>query len=193
MKTDISISKPSEINPAGIDELIEKCRQNNRQAQQAMYKQFHGRLMAMCLRYFINRDDALEALNHGFLKVFSHIDQYNHSHAFEAWIYKIVQNTAIDYSRKKFSKSWQQPLQLLDGDVATAPEIEGKLAAQDALKLLQTLPDATRVVFNLFAIEGYRHEEIADMLGISAGTSKWHVSKAREILKSHLKMSKANG
>jgi RNA polymerase sigma factor (sigma-70 family) len=170
------------LNPE-LAELLKQCVQNDRLAQAQLYKQYQGKLLAMCMRYFTNRDDALEALNHGFLKVFKNLDKYNSSYAFEGWIYKIVQNTALDYFKSKYRKEVESSVELLETDVAVSALIDDTYAAEDLMQLLQALPPTTRAVFNLFAIEGYAHAEIAEMLQIAAGTSKWHVNKAREILK----------
>ena len=170
------------LNPE-LAELLKLCVQNDRLAQAQLYKQYQGKLLAMCMRYFTNRDDALEALNHGFLKVFKNLDKYNSSYAFEGWIYKIVQNTALDYFKSKYRKEVESSVELLETDVAVSALIDDTYAAEDLMQLLQALPPTTRAVFNLFAIEGYAHAEIAEMLQIAAGTSKWHVNKAREILK----------
>ena len=166
-----------------LAELLKKCMDNDRLAQAQLYKQYQGKLLAMCMRYFTNRDDALEALNHGFLKVFKNLDKYNSSYAFEGWIYKIVQNTALDYFKSKYRKEVESSVELLDFDAPVPALIEDKYDAEDLMQLLYELPPTTRAVFNLFAIEGYAHTEIAEMLQIAQGTSKWHVNKAREILK----------
>lgn len=169
------------LNPE-LAELLKQCVQNDRLAQAQLYKQYQGKLLAMCMRYFTNRDDALEALNHGFLKVFKNLEKYNPNYAFEGWIYKIVQNTALDYFKSKYRKEVESSVELLDTDVAVPAMIDDNYAAEDLMQLLQALPPTTRAVFNLFAIEGYAHAEIAEMLQIALGTSKWHVNKAREIL-----------
>ncbi len=177
---------PITIASPELAELLKQCVANDRLAQAKLYKQYHGKLLAMCLRYFTNRDDALEALNHGFLKVFKNLEKYNPNYAFEGWIYKIVQNTALDYFKSKYRKEVESSVELLTHDVATPALIDDNLAAVDLMNLLHVLPPTTRAVFNLFAIEGFAHTEIADLLGIALGTSKWHVNKAREILKERI-------
>lgn len=176
-----------------LQDLIDRCRKGNRLAQAELYKKYHGKLMALCLRYFINRDDALEALNHGFLKIFKNLDAYRPEFAFEGWIYRIVQRTALDYVRLKYKTDWNtqemQPAQ----EPGAEPEVYREADAAELINLLQKLPAATRTVFNLFAIEGYRHDEIAAMLEISEGTSKWHVNQARLKLKSYLQDKESNG
>lgn len=173
--------------------LIARCREGNRLAQAELYKKYHGKLMGLCLRYFVNRDDALEALNHGFLKIFKNLDAYRPEHAFEAWIYRIVQNTALDYVRIKYKNEWTRAEVQTAMEPSAEPDVYRKADATELINLLQRLPATTRTVFNLFAIEGYRHDEIAAMLEISEGTSKWHVNQARVKLKSYLQENESNG
>lgn len=173
--------------------LIDRCREGNRLAQAELYKKYHGKLMGLCLRYFINRDDALEALNHGFLKIFKNLDAYRPEFAFEAWIYRIVQNTALDYVRSKYKNDWSTDSIQETAEPATEPEVYRQADAAELINLLRRLPAATRTVFNLFAIEGYRHDEIAAMLEISEGTSKWHVNQARLKLKAYLQENESYG
>lgn len=176
-----------------LQALIERCRQGNRLAQAELYKKYHGKLMGLCLRYFVNRDDALEALNHGFLKIFKNLEAYQKEHAFEAWIYKIVQNTALDYVRMKYKSEWMTTEIQVVHEPSSEPEVYRQADAAELISLLQRLPAATRTVFNLFAIDGYRHDEIAAMLDISEGTSKWHVNQARVKIKSFLQENESYG
>ncbi len=166
-----------------VSQLVEQCLENDRVAQGKLYALYHGKLMALCLRYFSNRDDALAALNQGFLKVFKNLKSYNPEYDFGGWVYRIVQRTAIDLIRSQLRYERRMPMEEHDGQLGLNPDIVKKLYAKDLLKLLQQLPPSTRVVFNLFAIEGYAHAEIARELNISKGTSKWHVSNARKLLK----------
>jgi len=144
---------------------------------------YHGKLLALCLRYCENRDDALAVLNHGFLKVFKYLSTYDKKYEFGGWIYRIVQYTAIDHVRKHVRKSKQMPTQELDVDFEVESSIVEKLFAEDLINLMHRLPLTTKVVFNLFAIEGFSHGDIAKELGMSVGTSKWHVNNARKRLK----------
>lgn len=169
-----------------LAELLSGCQKGDRLAQARLYKMFHGKLMTVCLRYFSNRDDALEALNHGFFKIFKNLGHYKSEREFEAWAYRIVQNTAIDYLRKKYRIEYEWMEDVKEKEWVTDPEVIQKLDAESLLHYFQQLPPATRTVFNLFAIEGYSHEEIAAELQISKGTSKWHVNQAREKLQKML-------
>ncbi len=165
-----------------LAELLIGCEKGDRLAQARLYQMFHGKLMSVCLRYFSNRDDALEALNHGFYKIFRNLSQFQSEKEFEAWSYRIVQNTAIDYVRKKYRIEYELIEEGAEPEVTCDPEVIQKLNADSLLVYFQQLPPATRTVFNLFAIEGYSHDEISKMLNISVGTSKWHVNQARERL-----------
>lgn len=162
--------------------LIERCLKEDRVAQAKLYTLYHGKLMALCQRYFSNRDDALAALNQGFLKVFKSLKSYNPEYDFGGWVYRIVQRTAIDLLRSQLRYEQRIPTEEHDEHVGVHPEIVKKLYAEDLIQLLQKLPATSRLVFNLFALEGYPHAEIAEMLDMSVGTSKWHVNNARKLL-----------
>ncbi|MBL7837785.1 MAG: RNA polymerase sigma factor [Bacteroidetes bacterium] len=172
--------------------LIDGCINNDRSAQEAMYKRYYGKMMSLCRRYVKDKDEALSVLNLGFLKVFKSISGYNYSGAFDGWMHRIVYHSIIDQLRSKMREMKTSEIQ--EADNIDAQTISGldNLYAEDLFNMLDELPESTRMVFNMFAIEGYKHEEIADMLGISAGTSKWHVNQARTqlkalILKTYLK------
>lgn len=163
--------------------LIEGCIQNDRSAQEAMYKRYYGKMMSLCRRYVKDRDEALSVLNLGFLKVFKSISGYSFSGSFDGWMHRIVYHSIIDQLRVKMKEMKTGDIE--EAEIRDAQTISGldNLYVEDLYKLLDALPESTRVVFNLFAVEGYKHEEIADLLGISAGTSKWHVNQARTQLK----------
>ncbi|MBI1307555.1 MAG: sigma-70 family RNA polymerase sigma factor [Bacteroidetes bacterium] len=163
--------------------LIDACRQNDRKAQAEVYQRLHGKMLALCLRYFVNRDDALSVMNHGFLKVFTSLSGFDHSYDFEGWVYRIIQRTAIDEVRKQVRRSKHEMTEEELPDDSMDPDIVRNMDAQDIMRLLHQLPKATNAVFNLYAIEGYTHPEIAEMLDISVGTSKWHLHSARQQLK----------
>ncbi len=147
-----------------------------------LYKAFYGFSMGICLRYAGNRDEAAEVMNQGFFKVFTHIQSFDTSRPFKAWLGKIMMNVSIDYYRANLKMAYTEDLDqaehVSDGDIA-----DKNLNYNDLLAMVQKLPQAYRTVFNLFAIEGYSHEEIATMLNINAGTSKSNLHKARQKLK----------
>lgn len=169
-----------------IADIIEGCRQLKRSSQEALYRQFFGYAMAICLRYASNKDEAIEILNDGFLKIFNHIQSYDTSRPFKSWLSKIMANTAIDHlrSRKKISFS-EDITQAYDLGVHDDKALD-KLAYEEILQLVQDLPPAYKTVFNLYVMEGFQHQEIADLLGISEGTSKSNLFKAKRILKTKI-------
>lgn len=166
--------------------LLDACRKGDRLAQKQLYERYYGKLMGLCMRYFENRDDALDALNRGFLKVLTQLDQYDRKYEFDGWAYRIVQRTAIDLLRTHIRRKDKYP-EAGEVEVVLTSTVMDKLKADDLIKVLDCLSPVTRLVFNLFAIEGYLHKEIAELLDISVNTSKWHVNAARKQLKDKLK------
>lgn len=163
-------------------EIIAGCIKGDRGAQEKLYKKLYGKMMAMGMRYLSDKEDALEAVNSGFLKVFQRLNQYSGNGAFEGWVYSIIRNAVIDHLRSRVRYKETESLEVAYDSSIPQSAIQD-LYVKDLMKMLDVLPETTRLVFNLFAIDGYKHEEIAELLGISAGTSKWHVSEARSRLK----------
>lgn len=178
-ESDGKLKKQSAIH----DDIIKGCIKQDRKAQEILYKTYFGKMMATAMRYLNNQDDSIEAVNSGFLKVFQQIHQYKGQGAIEGWMYHIVRNTIVDFQRKKLKYTAMEGVSIEESmHNSIADSITENLHAGDLLQLLNTLPEATKMVFNLFAIEGFKHQEIAKMLNISEGTSKWHVSEARKLL-----------
>ena len=172
--------------PADID-LINGCIDNDRKAQERLYKQFYVAMMSVCMRYTRNEDDAMEVLHNGFLKVYKNMHRFDSLKAgLYTWIRSIMIHSAIDFIRQNVKHSRQVEI-----DQATEPYIDSeaieKLNAQELLHLVRKLPPATQTVFNLYIIEGFTHKEIGIMIGISEGTSKWHLSEARRLMRKLLK------
>lgn len=168
-------------------ELVRGCMNNDRVAQEQLYKQFHGPMASICMRYTRNDQDAIEVLHSGFLKVFKNIDRFDPTKAsLYTWIRTIMVNTAIDFLRQKnrWYVSHGELEKVETGGVD--PEAVQRLSVQELLKLVQQLPPATQAVFNLYVIDGYTHKEIGVLLGISDGTSKWHLSEARRLMQLYL-------
>jgi RNA polymerase sigma-70 factor (ECF subfamily) len=138
--------------------------------------------MGICLRYAKSRDEASEVLNDAFLKVFNKIAMYDNTKLFKAWLRRIVVNTAIDYYRREHKYDNHVPIEKASREENDFDAID-QLNAEDILKLLQELPPQYRLVFNLYEIEGYSHEEIGEILKIPVGTSKSHLSRAKQRLK----------
>jgi RNA polymerase sigma-70 factor (ECF subfamily) len=166
-------------------DLIAACRQGNSRAQKQLYERFAGLMLSVCSRYLRHREDAEEVMLMGFVKVFRALDQYRHEGSFEGWIRKIMVNEALGQLRRK------EPLHLAIDDypvdvAITAADAESDLNAADLMQMLTQLPAGYRTVFNLYAVEGYSHPEIAELLGITEGTSKSQLSKARAMLQRRL-------
>jgi RNA polymerase sigma factor (sigma-70 family) len=173
------------------DELtyhVEACGRNSRESQKVIYTSFYGYAMAICDRYTSNEEDAVEILNDGFLKIFKEVHHYKPAYAdvvssFKGWLRKIMVYTAIDHFRK-FHK--HQVLTQLDSVVYQVSAVEEdaleKISYEEIIRSVQLLSPGYRTVFNLFIIEGWSHDEIATHLGISTGTSKSNLSKARRQL-----------
>ena len=172
--------------------IIQGCKQNNRKAQEALYKAYYKAMITVCLRYTRSEDDAVEVLNNGFLKVFQNIQRYEPTQAsLYTWIRTVVVNSCLDFIRKK--SRTEKMHELNDAaDVHVPAEVVSRMKANELLGLVRSLPPATSAVFNLYVIEGYSHKEIGNLLGISEGTSKWHLSEARKQLQQKFKLQNVN-
>lgn len=173
-----------------IKKLIQGCIRSERDSQKALYKHFYSFAMAICLRYANNRLDAAGILNDGFFKAFTHISKYEADKAFMPWLGRIITNTAIDYYRTNLK--FTDHLDISEHEnIAQVSSVYDQLNYNDLLALVQKLSPAYRTVFNLYAIDGYTHEEIGEMLNISIGTSKSNLFKARQKLQEMLRASNA--
>ena len=168
--------------------IIDKCKVNDRRAQEKLYEWFYVKLMPTCMRYHKNEEDARHILNIGFVKICKNLDKLKEGTPFEAWVRRIVMNTIIDEFRKnkKYiqlvdTKETDRELELAGTTVENS--IWTKLETDVLMGLLKRLPEVSRKVFNLYVIDGYSHKEIGAMLEISDGTSKWHLSNARKMLR----------
>lgn len=172
-----------------LNELMEGCKVGNRQMQELLYRQTSAKMLAVCMRYAKDQMEAEDVLQLGYIKIFNKIKEFKNEGSFEGWIRKIMVNTAIESYRKNLrmlnvvpiEEAYEQPANL-DGD----GDIFGNLGMQDLIKLIQNLADGYRMVFNMYVIEGYAHKEIAEILGISEGTSKSQLSRARIILQQQI-------
>lgn len=173
-------------------ELIKGCLRDDRRSQNALYRKYFPLMSSIALRYTANADEAVAGVNAGFFKILQNLDQYNSAFALATFIRNIMVNHLIDEFRKE--KKYIANIQLSDyrdSEVGvTFNQGEANVQADDLMQMLNTLPEVTRKVFNLFAIDGYKHTEIAEMMGIAEGTSKWHVNEARTKLKDLLEKHK---
>lgn len=177
------------IEPA----LLKRCASGERKAQYELYKQSFSLLMSVCCRYTSHRDDAMALLNEGFCKILMHADKYKEHIPMEVWMRRVMINTAIDEFRR--SKKYKEQTQLKDFSDHSAEMkydeheenlYDATIETERLDAMLKKLPAVSGKVFNLFAVDGYSHKEISELLGISEGTSKWHVNNARTILKQML-------
>lgn len=159
-------------------DVIEACINNERWAQRVLYEEFYPSMMATCLRYSTNREDALDILHDGFIKIFKHIGKYKPGTSLNAWIKRVMINTAIDYYRKNVRRRTEDISEVYDL-TNDDPGIVEMLNAKDIIKCLSLLSPSYRAVFNLYVIEGYSHKEIAKKLKISESTSRSNLVKAR--------------
>lgn len=160
------------------EQLINGCIKNERLAQKRLYERFYGKMFGVCLRYSSHREQATEILNLAFLKVFKTIGSFAEKGSnLEAWIYRIMVNTAIDYLRAEIRHRHTDIENTIY--VEDASNIISDMNAEDIMRMVNKLTPAYRAVFNLYVIEGYSHKEIGDTLGISEGTSKSNLAKAR--------------
>lgn len=163
-------------------ELIQGCIRNDRRCQELLYKQYFHTMMTMCMKYTHDEDKALLILNDGFLKVFQKIGTFRSEGSFEGWIRRLIYHTMADFYKKE--KSYIRFIQFEPADDRQAPASQSDaMEFEDLVRLLDHIPGRSAEVFRLFAIEGYSHEEIGEKMNISEGTSKWHLSHARERLR----------
>ena len=166
-----------------IKQIILGCLDGNRRDQELLYRRHSSKLFAVCLQYSGNDEEARDILQEGFIKIFENLHHYKHEGSFEGWMRRIVVNTALEKFRNRHNL-----YRVDDIDTITEPESDpdnedyAGLEAFDLLYIIRELPPKYRMVFNLYAIEGYSHKEIAKMLHISEGTSKSNLSRARVIL-----------
>lgn len=163
--------------------LIKGCQKGNRNSQRKLYQHFYGYGMNLCLRYAKSRDEALEMLNDGFLKVLTNLHKYDSNYPFKGWLRRILINAAIDYYRAHQKYPSFVDLQAAGEIADEAIPLPEVVSGQDMLPIVQQLPPAYRMVFNLYVMEGYKHHEIATMLDISVSTSKSNLARAKKKLK----------
>jgi RNA polymerase sigma-70 factor (ECF subfamily) len=165
--------------------LIERCAQSDPRAQYELYRLLHPMMMSICTRYERNRQDATAVMNQGFLKILRHIGRIPDGVPFDPWARRIVINTVIDAFRKERTRREMETLDppSENGFHTEVNDFLRDMEAEAFTDLLRHLPPVSRHVFNLFAIDGWSHAEIAESMGISEGTSKWHVNNARNLLK----------
>lgn len=168
-----------------IESLVEGCRKGNRQAQERLYKVLAPKMLGVCMRYATSSFEAEDMLQTGFIKVFGSIGSYRSEGSFEGWVRRIIVNTAIESYRQRARSGQQVELSDVHDGVQQTFAMDN-LECEDLLKFIQALPDGYRMVFNMYAIEGFSHKEIAAALQISESASKSQLSRARTWLKQRI-------
>ncbi len=167
-----------------LEQLIQGCIRNERSAQEKLYRLFYPKMMALVKRYIDDEMQAEEIMNNGYLRAFQKIKQYNFQGSFEGWLRKIVFHAVADYVKQ--NTRYSDKVLLVEKDELVHKDHADKLYYDQLIQLVQALPGATRTVFNMYVMEGFTHKEIGTMLGISEGTSKWHLSEGRRVLKERI-------
>jgi RNA polymerase sigma factor (sigma-70 family) len=166
-------------------DLIKGCIEGDRRIQQELYNRFSPKMYAVCLRYMGNADDAQDILQEGFIKVYKNIERFRGEGSFEGWIRRIFVNTAIEQIRKKkMDVSLTEKEEIIEFKTVSAID---SINEKDLLKIVSGLSPGYRSVFNMYVVEGFSHKEIGELLGISEGTSKSQLARARMILQDRIK------
>ncbi len=166
--------------------ILKKCIKNDRKSQKALYEKYYAYGMSISLRYAGDRDEAVEILNVAFMKIFQNLKKFDLKKPFKPWFRTVLINAAINFL-KSSSRRFENSRLDEAGHVSAGEEILSGISYQEIIEMIHQLSPAYRVVFNLYVIEGYKHEEIAEMLKISIGTSKSNLSKAKDNLRKILR------
>lgn len=173
------------IHSSEEDRLISKCRKQDGKAQKALYDKYASKMLGVCYRYIKDNDQAEDVMITGFVKVFEKIDQFKSEGSFEGWMRRIMVNQSLSFIRKNKGMYLEVDIEAADRE-PDYKSLNDNLEAQDLLALISNLPTGYQTVFNLYAIEGYSHKEIAEKLQISENTSKSQLSRARMLLQKQL-------
>lgn len=184
------IFKKSNIRPSDSTEaeLIEGCLKKDRRFQKELYERYSSKMLALCCRYCKNREEAQDILHEGFIKTLKNLHRFKGDGSFEGWVRRIMINSALEHFRKNKKLQVVEELEHAESQKVNSVALE-KMSADEILTLVQKLPAGFKMVFNLYAIEGYSHKEIAEQLGISIGTSKSQLSRARASLQEMIKVN----
>ena len=173
------------------DNLVEGCINKNIHAQRELYERYAPKMLSVCIRYMCNEDDARDAMHDGFIRLFDRIGKFEQKGSLDGWVRKLFVNTCLEMLRKSKKNSFQS-INNDNGDIQISDSsIDGtdiQLKTNELLNCVKNLPAPFRSVFNLYAIEGYSHEEIAKMLGITSSTSRANYFKAKIILQGKIKL-----
>ena len=174
-----------DYNDKTDEALRQACLRGDRRAQQALYQRYYGKLLGIPMRYTSSRDEANALINQAFMQIFKSLPDYREQGSFAGWISTITFRVTMDHLRMEQRHRERYSLEVPD-NISLGSNIEGRLEADDIFNCIQELPDHLRVVFSLYVIDGYKHHEIAAMIGITEDTSKWRLRKARRLLQAAL-------
>ena len=164
-------------------QLIEGCLSGKSRFQELLYKRYFSFAMSICIRYAKTPDDAMEVVNDSYLKMFDNLKNFDKNKPFKSWFARILVNTAIDGFRKSKKFNANVTMDIIPDSNSQEPEIDQELNAEDIISLFSQLPDNLRITFNLHEIEGYSHEEIAELLGIETSSSRGNLTRAKSMLR----------
>ncbi|HPE19514.1 MAG TPA: RNA polymerase sigma factor [Tenuifilaceae bacterium] len=164
-------------------QLIEGCLSGKSRFQELLYRRYFSFAMSICVRYTKTPDDAMEVVNDSYLKMFDSLKSFDKSKPFKSWFARILVNTAIDNFRKSKKFNSHFAMDVMPDSDSQEPEIDQELNAEDIISLFSQLPDNLRITFNLHEIEGYSHQEIANMLGIETSSSRANLTRAKSMLR----------
>jgi len=182
------IFRKSNIRPseATEQELLEGCLKEDRRFQKELYDRYSSKLLAVCCRYCRNREEAQDVLHEGFIKAIKNLHRFEGKGSFEGWLRRIMVNASLENFRKTKYLVAVEDIQEAESQQTDSVAVE-QMSAKELLSMVQALPAGFRIVFNLYAIEGFSHKEISEQLGISVGTSKSQLSRARASLQNMIK------
>lgn len=169
-----------------VEKYIAGCLQNTPHSQEMLYKYCFDRFFKVCMRYHVNQADAISSFNKAMHKVFDNLTKYRCEGPFSAWARKVIINTCLNELRGLTRRGTVPITQTQESSCNAVPDVYGSISEKEILKVVQDLPYKCRVVFNMYVMDGYTHLQIAKVLGIPEGTSKWYLGRARLILKSWL-------
>ena len=164
-------------------DLVRRCAGGDIRAQEVLYRRYFSFAMSICIRYAGDESEAMEIVNDSYMKVLDGLKGYDHSRLFKSWYGKILVNTAIDSYRKNLKNKEHISIDTITDAGENDPEIETELSVNDILTLYRYLPANYKITFNLFEIEGYSHEEIGHMMGVTASTSRSNLARAKKMLR----------
>lgn len=180
------------LQPDQTELLVQGSIKGEPTTQYRLYNLFAPKMMGVCMRYAQNKNEAAEILQEGFIRVFEKLNQFRNEGSLEGWIRRIMVTTALQKFRLQQNRQRHTAIDEIAEQTADQTDLSGMLDAKDLMVMVQQLPPAYRMVFNLYVFEGLKHREIADALGISQGTSKSNLSDARILLQKYIKQSHAD-